>query len=518
MTMKKIKYIYQLVIMSAVLFLLPACDKGFEDLNKNPYALTTLDPALLFANAIRTTHTGSWEGEQTIVQQFVNAYNLGATTAFNFNEDNDNFNNPKWNTNYPNTIKLLTQAQKLASEQANRTNLQNMIRIWKAYTFMTMVDTYGDVPYKEAGNAYLQAIFYPKYDKDSDIYADLYNELKAAAGALSSSADYVKEDLLYGSSGNATAQTTKWKKLANSLLLRLGMRYSKVDAAKAQSIVKEAVAAGVITENTDDAYLVFTAVFNNPLNAGPRGTNPYYYYLAEPFVDFLKNNKDPRMVYIAGKYADPNLILSTKPDTSPEKQFGFPIGFDQTSVLKMPGYRGTAGTGQNYSQINYEVLGSATAPAFYVTNAQTKLLLAEAALKGWVTGSAKDYYEQGIRADMASWALFPNVPKPAISEEQIKNYLAEPGIAYNEAKALEQINTQYWLVNITNGAESFANFRRSGYPALKPNSYNGNLSGGFARRMAYPNNENSQNSQNYLAASARIGGDNLVSRVFWDAK
>lgn len=87
--MKSKKY---LILLCTVLFVFVGCDKDFEEINSNPYAISKLDPPLLFANAVRQTHPGIWEGEQTIVQQFVNAYNLGATAGPNFNEDADNFN------------------------------------------------------------------------------------------------------------------------------------------------------------------------------------------------------------------------------------------------------------------------------------------------------------------------------------------------------------------------------------------------------------------------------------------
>jgi hypothetical protein len=79
------------------------------------------------------------------------------------------------------------------------------------------------------------------------------------------------------------------------------------------------------------------------------------------------------------------------------------------------------------------------------------------------------------------------------------------------------INTQYWIVNIRNGTEAFANFRRSGFPALTPNPIVGVLgSPGFARRLSYPDAEASANTANYNAAATAIGGDKLSSRVFWD--
>jgi hypothetical protein len=516
--MKLSKYI----ILAAVAVFLGACDNGFEEMNTNPYGLTTIDPALLFANAVRTTHPGQWEGEQTIVQQFLNAYDLGATSGFNFNLDNNNFNNPKWNTNYETPVKLLVQAIALAEENGANVNLMSMMRIWKAYVFMTLVDTYGDVPYSQSGKAYLEVNYFPAYDDDQAIYEDLYNELRAASAALDPAASYVPEDILYGNSSatpaaTAAVQTAKWRKLANSLLLRLGMRYSKVNQGKAAEIVSEAVDAGVMESNADDAYLRFSTVYTNQLNQGPRTINPRYYYMAEPFVNFLKETEDPRAKYIVGKYVEPNNAPSETPDVTLTNQFGFPVGYNQNTITTHPDYRGTAGQGFNYSQLNFRVVGSAVAPILFVTHSQTKLLMAEAAQRGWISGSAQQYYEEGIRASMEEWSLYPNTPDVAITEEETEAYLSQPEVAFDAGNAIEQINTQYWVSNVANGAESFANFRRSGYPVLTPNPANGGLTGGgFVRRMAYPDDESSENESSYQAAVAAIGGDNLTTRVFWD--
>lgn len=119
---------------------------------------------------------------------------------------------------YPNSIKLIVKAIDLAKQEPGRTNLIGMMRIWKAYLFMTMTDTYADVPYSEAGKGD-QYIFFPKYDDDAAIYDSLYNEIKGSTDALNPAAEYVSADLFYRSGGTATAQVAQWKKLGNSLLL-----------------------------------------------------------------------------------------------------------------------------------------------------------------------------------------------------------------------------------------------------------------------------------------------------------
>lgn len=510
------------IILLASFLILGSCTKGFEEKNQDPYAITKIDAALLFTGAQRDMNTGNWDGEQTIVQQYLNAYNAGATAGFQFNEDVDGYNSPRWGI-YTTVIKPLVQIINLVKDDPASKNLYSMVRIWKAFAFMTLVDTYGDVPYSEAGKAYLQQINYPKYDKMADIYADLYTELKTAAAALSSTGDYVKSDLFFGGSNSVSpaitaAQVDHWKKIAYSLMLRLGMRYSKLDPTKAASIAQEAFTGGVILSNSDNVVVTqYNATVPNGFSNLQRNVSPYFYYLAEPFVNQLKSTSDPRLKYIGASYAKPELITSTR-DTTTANQFGFPVGYDQVSVLTFPGYRGIKGGGQNYTQLNYDVMINTVAPAFFITNSQTQLLLAEAKFRGWISGglTAQEYYEAGVKAAMDEWNLFPGTLVPAVSTAEKNGYLLHPAVAYNNTDALKLINTQYWIASMINGPEGFANWRRSGYPVLQPNKYNNNLNGGFVRRMAYPNAEAAQNPANYQAAVTSMGGDGLTQRIFWD--
>ena len=524
---KNICFILPLTIMLCFV----GCTDGFEEKNQDPYAIKKIDPGLLFtgaergmngANSPNLVTVGNWDGEQTIVQQYMNAYNSGATAGFQFNLDIDGYNTPRWSV-YTTVVKPLVQILSLIKDDPTRLNLYNMTRIWKAYAFMTLVDTYGDVPYFEAGKGYLELINYPKYDKMADIYADLYNELKTATANLSTSNEYVTGDLFFGGATTSNqalidAQVAHWKKVGYSLMLRLGMRYSKVDPTKAASIVQEAFAGGVILSNSDNVYTnLYSTAVPNPFSNLQQTISPYFYYLAEPFINQLKSTGDPRLKYMGASYIKPQDFTTTR-DTTAANQFGFPVGYDQSSVVTYPGYRGTKGSGQNYTQLNYQVVASALAPAIFITNAQSQLLLAEATFRGWITGglTAQQYYEAGVKAAMDEWSLFPGVFSPAVTLSQKNSYLLRPGVAYNSTDALQLINTQYWIASFINGPEGFANWRRSGFPALQPNMYNNNLNGGFVKRMAYPNAEASQNGDNYNAAVASMGGDGLTQRVFWD--
>ena len=515
--MKTIRH-YLIVFITLMPFV--ACDDDLVEVNTNPYAVTKIDPALLLAGAQRT-HLGNWETEHTIVQHFVNPYNQGATLGFNFNEDIDGLSTPKWDQSYPGPIRNIVQAITLLGDDTDRVNLLSMLRIWKAQIFMGLVDEYGDVPYFEAGKAVSDVIFSPAYDDDAAIYDDLYSEITGAIGAMNPAGDYVREDLFFGANsenpaGSAEVQVEKWKKLGNSFLLRLGMRYARVNPTKAEDIVAEAFAGGVMTSNADNAYVKYDGtLYVHAQNNNLRNFS-YFYYAAEPFVDQLKSTNDPRARTILANFDDPAAVANDlDPDTDLANQFGVPIGIISTDLSDPGGpYRGARAGGLNYSQMNIWKVASPAAPEFWVTYAQTSLLLAEAAHRGWVSGSAQTYYENAIRADMEIYALYPEATP--ISDAEINAYLADPEVAFNTTDALELINTQYWIVNLRNGTEAYANFKRSGYPALSPNLYNNNLNGGFARRLSYPDRESSSNAENYAAASTNIGGDNLTSRVFWD--
>jgi hypothetical protein len=527
-----LKLFKQLILIVCSGCLLTACDKDFEKINTNPYAVTSIDPAVLLAGAQRT-HIGTWNAEHIIVQHFVVPYNTGANQGFSFNVDIDGNSNPKWDQSYAGgsngnapPIKNLTQALNILGTNTPRVNLRSMIRIWKAQVFMGLVDDYGDVPYSEAGRAVTDAIFFPKYDDDAAIYEDLYKELKESIAALNTAGEYISADLFYGANAQPSTRTStaadqvaKWKRLGNSLLLRLGMRYTKLDPAKAQAIVAEAFAGGVMTSNADNAFVKNDGTtFSQPDNAALRNFSQFN-YAAEPFVNQLKLTNDPRGKFLIAQYPDPGAIANNlTPDMVLANQYGAPIGVTSDAILAGAPYRGGRGSGLNYSQFNVNIVASLGVPEFWVTYAQTALLLAEAAKRGWIPGGdaqAKIYYDNAITADMACYALYTGTTP--ITGAEVTAYLNDPAVAYTPADALRLINTQYWVVNIRNGTEAFANFRRSGFPALTPNPVAGALgSVGFARRLSYPDLEASSNTANYNAASAAIGGDKLSSRVFWD--
>lgn len=505
------KLVFFLPLWAAVAIGLGGCDNGFDELNINKTAATAINPVFILNNATVNSSftTGSVIYEIGIVQQMVTP-NSGVLTGANFNQDSRDNTVQNWQKYYRNVIRNTQDVINQTKALPNRSNLMNMARILQANAFMILTDSYGDVPYTDASKGYTDQVFSPKYDTQQAVYTAIIKELTEATTALDAAKTVETADILY--SGNIAL----WKKYGNSLLLRAGMRLSKVDAAQAQQVVAKAAQAGVMDANADNAMIKHDANYVNGIGNMLNSTEAANIYLAAPFADYLKKTNDPRLKSIAVRYvgakSGPEQVAS-RASNDPTVQIGMPFGYDNSSIATEV-TKNKLASFYDFSQVDRTRLAKNTAPTFLVTAAQTQLLLAEAAQRGWVTGTtAETYFNRGVRLHMEQLATVDaNATVPAAD---IDSYLkANP---YVTANALEQINTQYWIASFLNGPEAFANFRRSGFPKLTPNPFPGKgIKGDFIKRLTYPNSEISVNNANVKEAIGRQGADDLDTKVWWD--
>lgn len=509
--MKKRFFQYIVIISCCAVF--SACDEGFDELNTNEVDPIAIDQAFMLNNAILglSFSGGPLVYDIGIVQQIISP-NSGVLTGANFNQDNRNSTDDMWVDYYQTVIKHTRDLINQVGDQPERNNLVQMGRIVQAYAFMVLTDTYGDIPYFDGGKGFTAQIPFPAYDAQQNIYPDIIQELKAAVATLNVAGNQETSEVLYG------GDVEKWKRLGNSLLVRAGMRLSKVDAGTAQSVVAAAFQAGVMQSNDDNAVIRhdnnYTNGFGNTLN----GTEANNYYLVSSFVDYLKSTNDPRLSAIAVRYVGAKSGPEQKSDIASNEasvQIGMPMGHDNSSVVTAAANLGLASF-YDFSQADRTRVVKRDAPMFLVTHAQTQLLLAEAAQKGWINGDAATYYNNGVRAHMEQMESYD--PQSAIPSDAIDDYLnANP---YNSGNALEQINSQYWVASFLNSPEAWANFRRSGFPALTPNPFPGQdlTAEDFIRRLTYPSSEIGVNADNVNAAIGRMGADVLDTRIWWDVR
>jgi len=500
-----------------ITLLLGGCEEGFDDLNTDKVNPTSLDPVIVMNKAIldATYRDGVATLQMLsynfgIVQQIITPYGSSLAGA-NYNQTNTANTSRVWQNFYQIVIKQVVDVVEKTRDDPERSNLHNMGRIWKAHAFMILTDTYGDIPYFQAGKGFLEEITEAKYDTQQAIYMDLLKELEEASAALDDNKSVETSDILYSGS------IAKWRRLGNSLLLRAAMRLSKVEPETAKIYVAKAVSGGVMQNNEDDAIIRHTSLYNNYLGQHLSAREKTNYYLAAPFVNYLKDNDDPRISSIAIRYVGakggPEQSLD-RASTAPEDQIGMPMGYDDVSISTVLQENGVASL-WDFSQGNIYTVLKVDAPEFHVTHAQTQLLMAEAAVRGWISGDAAAYFSNGIRAHMEQMAIYD--VSATLPEAAIQVYIdANP---LNPTTALEQINTQYWVASFLNGSEAWANFRRSEFPALQPNPYPGSeISGDFIRRMPYPDSEIITNQENVNEAIGRQGPDNLDTRIWWDVE
>ncbi|HEY3405459.1 MAG TPA: SusD/RagB family nutrient-binding outer membrane lipoprotein [Ohtaekwangia sp.] len=501
---KLIAYKFIVVFM----FFSIACDEGFDELNTPKTSPTFVDPIFLLNNALVNLSPTGFAGGSTlvydygVVQQIISPV-AGVVTGANFNKENRAAGESLWQNYYRNVIRYTKDVIYAVEIDEERSNLYHMSRILQAYAFMVLTDTYGEIPYYQGGMGYIDQVFFLTYDTQEEIYDDIIKELTEATTGLNAARKIETSDALF--SGNVD----QWKKFGYSLLLRAGMRLSKVAPTKAEDAVQAAYAGGVILLNTDNVAVKHDNSYRNPVGVTLNSTEAGNFYLAAPFVEYLQDTEDPRLKAIAVRY--PGATSSsgqagTNPETTvPADQVGLPMGQE-------------GGAFYSFSQVDRKRMAKQTSPYFIVTAAQNYLLLAEARERGWITDNdTKYYFDLGVTMHMLQLGTYD--PGSAVDPADIETYLQDTDTDFDPANALEQINTQYWIASFLNGPEAFANFRRSGYPELAPNPYVGqDIDEDFIRRLQYPNSEVSSNSENMGEAVGRMGGESLDTRVWWDVE
>lgn len=501
----------EIVIVIAVLFTIAGCTEDFDELGKDPVALSANPAGQLTFTQLCMSGDGFYQWRANLiysggfVQHYAGAWNV---TEFGskFKKD-DGYATALWRNGYSNELKNVVDILEKTSGDPAASNMNAVAKIMKVMVAQRITDLYGDIPYSEAGLGFSKGIVTPKYDKQEDIYNAFFAELDEAYKQLNSNGGTVKGDLFY------KGDITKWKKLANTLRLRLGMRISEVKPAEAEKQVKAALQNGVFESNADNCIMRhLDATFNdNPASIDFRGNglayalvgNEHGDHFSTLVIDFLKNNNDPRLTMYATPKTTSGLAYGGPIQPGESLYEGVKPGLFQWEVPM--GASSTSGIQGYFKQ--------KTTPFLHVSYSETQLLLAEAAYRGWISGSAADYYRKGVEAGIKQLEIYGAAPA---SQASIDAYLNAKPLAAGQEKV--QIATQLWITYIFNSIEAYSNWRRTGLPQLVPITNPDSETGGITpTRLYYPNDEMQKNEANYMEALSRMGGKNdWLNKVWWD--
>jgi hypothetical protein len=496
----------------------------------------------------------AWQPQAVNDHLFNNAQDIVVKRTDRRNDDGPFVDRPSsgiWNATYRYIISNVADIIRLIDGKDNKADLVNktaIARIIKAWSFAYVTDTYGDIPYSEACLPQDQVIIHPKYDLQKDIYTDLLKELKEAAAQLDDAKEsYGAADLVYeGDPG-------KWKKLANSLRLRLALRASFADPALAAAQLSDLSETDLITTVEDDASFPYSddkTEYRNPrfeyvVYFGSNTNDQVWSH--KVMIDVMLNdgiNMDPRIQL----YAD-TVRASFKGGTSPN-------GYEVPNWL----YRGRPTLG-HVDDIYQHPWGQETVsdlcdfwrvpitePAI-MKSSEVYFNLAEAKLRGLLpasfSGTANDYFQKGIDLSIEWYQDFydlcaPQIPelydilKPSWTEEDIAEYLEYKQIKEDEIASfkatpayslsgsseeqLEMIINQKIIALYPDEFQGWCEYRRTGFPKIPIGPDKSPLQGEIPRREVWPELEVTINPDAYEEALARVGGStSRVTRFWWDA-
>jgi len=503
-----------------------SCDtKELTDLNKNQNAIEYAIPEYSFSAAILNSGPDQSYGTLETGLQYRSTYKNNTVSSpgdrfvsFSGTVANLGVYNGQLN-------RLMQIVGKLSGpENVNKRAACEILRI---LAFQRLTDQVGDVAYTEA----LKGIdnLRPKYDTQKSIYTAMLTELETALKSM----DVSKTNVFGSADTYFKGDVSKWKKFGYTLMLRMGMRMSDVEPASAKSWVEKAAAAGVMSTFSDIAYIKYANVTGqmNPRAsqytdvdfATPGGDNSSGGKWAATFINHLKTTNDPRLPVISVVWVRSGTTYV--PDNTPAKQRGMING----SLNDLPS------DFDSYSEPSLLYINRGS-PIITMGPTEAYLLLAEGAARGWIVGmTAKDAYENGVRAAMAEWSLWPSVGihSGVISTAAVNAYLTANPYAVGQPlpNQLEQISTQKWISMHGDVFEVYSNWRRTKYPVFNyanwavgstKTPYPGNVTGGkMFRRFSLPVSERDLNSVNYLEALKRQNFsqeavDLLQSRLWWD--
>tara|TARA_B110000259_G_scaffold85363_1_gene99509 strand:- start:212 stop:1909 length:1698 start_codon:yes stop_codon:yes gene_type:complete len=560
----------KILILSCIVFATVfSCTDDFNEINEQPDALSTSDVSAKFfvttlqQQFLRPTMVPLWFGDlihpDGFSGQISNGYANSDWTGdlgWVYNSFYTDLGAWDWYAAYNST---LTSYMNLVKEGGPLENNQYYAigLVMKGFYYTQFTETHGMIPYSEASDP---NIALPKYDAQIDVYKGVIADLNQAITLIADNQNTGEGIELLGENDvifNGDMQN--WKKLANSLKLRIALRaHGSPGEDFSASVASEAVASGVLAD-TDALFAAFTTETN--IWGGSASYGDIWHTFAgsqwkatEAMVNILKSNDDPRLGEIT-KPSVGGIITIMKPDSDSENfsliaehlEFlentlnasGLVLDTDYTwdetatdLTITMPDNTNYLGLPSRLSGKIKDFMhkdlfsdpsdwvtqktneGGRIFPTILLTSADSHFMIAEAITKGLVSGDANSYYQIGLEKAMVLWET-----------STTSDFLASDMGSLNGSSEqnLERIATQRWLTNYTNGYESWAIVRDTGYPSAamvtSTNnniiSFAGELNGEYPQRLRYGTSVYTSNAANAEAAVSAQGPDKMATSLWF---
>ncbi len=491
--MKKYNY---LLTLTLTMILTVSC-QDFTELEQNKNLPTTVPPSVVIKSILIDLTSDAWSDEHRWNQFWCSNYNYYNTNEYWTTGDFDY-------TTLKNVVKMEEEAIKRNAGTVNPYNALG--KFFRAFFFVRMTQKFGDIPLNDALSGINKPL--PKFDTQKEVYVKVLQWLEDSNTDLTTLINKgdasLSGDFYYGNN------LSKWRKAVNALKLRVLISLSKKEndtdlaiKTKFQDVISNPTKYPLFTDNSDNMEFVHNGTSNKyPFNQDEYGKVATRYNMSATYLNTLVTLVDPRTFVVA----EPAKALVTAGKTGVDAYYGAPSGqnLDDMSVDALNGkisfpnktrYFSTY-VGENTIQIGY---------------AEQCFNIAEAIHRGWITGTANTYYQNGIKASMA----FYGITDAAV----LANYLSQSTVTYtNDAAGLNKILTQKYLAFFQNsGLEAYYNYRRTGVPTFDEGPGTGAANNfKVPKRFQYPVNERKTNVANYLAAiTVQFAGADPLNQDIW---
>lgn len=502
--------IFRLSLLIVFVATIASCTRNFEDINTNPNGVRSVTPDQLLPSALigalTTNMMRNRNFNNELMQVTVNSTDAeGAVFRYDFRA---NWADYMWNNHYSELTNFKDMYRD--SSASNNKSYKGISLVCQAWLYSILTDTYGYIPFTESNRAKAAfgGIVEPKFDSQKDVYLGMFEMLEEANTLLTANeAINASRDPVYN--GNIAG----WRKFVNSLYLRLLLRVSGKAEVSAQAIakIKEIIDANpskypVFNGPTESAFLQWT------------GTSPYvspYFSIREQdfrspglasfFINYIRDWNDPRLnINTYGKGGVNRWGIAQGSNGFA----GVPSGYAQgdNSITKQSYFYSMTNTNNNLQ------LDPMT--GIMMMSAEVNFIKAEAALKGWISGSPETFYKKGVEESIKYW--LPTWPKePGMN---VDVYLTEADMQWLDGLTMDQqmelIHLQKYYALFLTDMQQWFEYRRTGHPVLPkgPGLRNGGV---MPARMTYPVYVQSTNPTNYKAAIEEQGADVISTQVWW---
>lgn len=466
--MKRIKYYLATLITSVML--LSSCSDSFFDINVSPNNPANATPALVLPSALSGSAFVIGGYYHALGSFWTQQYAQGPAASQwadweSFNLTEDDFDR-QFTTLYAGALNDYEYVRKNTSASQNW-SYYAIATLMQSYTFQILADLYDKIPFTEAlqGTKMIQ----PHYDNGALVYDSLLARIDYAMSkdfTASTSEAPGNSDLIF------KGDMAKWKQFANTLKLKIYLRYVNVDVNKYKSQIQ-----ALLTENN---FLSSDATFS-AFKPEETGYNPFY----NTFINRLADN------VVANNF----LITKLTDNSDPRMQKMF------TPSVTGGLYKGMA-SGDSKSHPTENIKNYATptignvSPVYFFTKEQSLFMVAEAQERYTNSTDAEATFNAGIKASLVSLGL------------------AADAITYPYLK-IPSIIEQKWIASTNKTSiEAFFDFNRTGLPTgftFSETSVLGKNTDGtiiFPKRLFFPSSERKSNSN----TPAKVA---LAEKVWW---